>query len=74
MRCVLCHGKISPFRRWAKESEFCSAEHAEAYRNQTLSRLMGGEDAGDAERPPLPFDDLVAPPKHDPKYRRLRLR
>ena len=35
---------------------------------------MAGEDAADAERPPLPFEDLAAPPQHDPKCRRLRAR
>ena len=56
MECLYCHKKFFSFRFW-KSSEFCSEEHAEAYRSQTLSRLM---DTGGAPENPSPaFEDAL---------------
>ena len=43
MYCLLCHAKIPRLRAWRTKSEFCSDEHAEAYKNQMLDRLMVNE-------------------------------
>ena len=40
MRCLVCHKKVPRLRTWRKKSEFCSDEHAETYRQQTLARLL----------------------------------
>ncbi len=46
MYCLLCHGKIPRLRAWRTKSEFCCDEHAEAYKNQMLDRLMVNEGDG----------------------------
>ena len=40
MQCLVCHKKVPRLRSWRKKSEFCSDEHAETYRQQTLARLL----------------------------------
>ena len=58
MRCLICQTRISPFRRWKQDSAFCNDEHAEAFRTQTLNRLLGEpQDGGEAARPPLPGEE-----------------
>lgn len=44
MQCLLCHSKISRLRTWKTKSEFCSDEHAEVYKRQTLERLFRGHE------------------------------
>lgn len=57
MFCLLCHEKISRLRAWRTKSEFCSDEHAEIYKRQTLERLLTDhETTKPAEAPPLPVD------------------
>jgi hypothetical protein len=46
MYCLLCHAKIPRLRAWRTKSEFCCDEHAEAYKNQMLDRLMVNEGEG----------------------------
>lgn len=61
MFCLLCHEKISRLRAWRTKSEFCSDEHAEIYKRQTLERLLTDHDNNKpAEAPPLPVD--TSPP------------
>ena len=44
MRCLVCDKKVPRLRSWRKKSEFCSDEHAETYRQQTLARLLDERD------------------------------
>lgn len=60
MECLYCHKKLSSFRFW-KSSQFCSPEHAEDYRRQTLDRLMGDAAAGNGEKQPLPLSVILGP-------------
>ena len=64
MRCQYCHKKFSAFRFW-KSSKFCSKEHAEAYRTETLDRLMH-DSAGKVDRPPLPFLETLETQSEEP--------
>ena len=64
MECLYCHKKFSTFRFW-KSSEFCSEEHAEAYRGQTLSRLMDG--GGASSKSPPPFEDALGRANEEPQ-------
>lgn len=56
MECRYCHKKFSSFRFW-KNSEFCSEEHADAYRSDTLSRLM--DNGGDSGTSSPAFEDAL---------------
>lgn len=56
MKCRYCHKKFSSFRFW-KNSEFCSEEHSDAYRSDTLSRLM--DNGGASETSPPAFEDAL---------------
>ena len=40
MYCLLCHAKISRWRRLKTSSEFCCEEHAEQYKQETVGRLL----------------------------------
>lgn len=60
MECLYCHKKFSSLRFW-KSSQFCSPEHAEDYRTQTLDRLMGDDSAGSGEKQPLPLPEILGP-------------
>ena len=68
MKCLLCHSKISRLRAWKTNSEFCSDEHADAYKRQTLERLFKeherarGSVTSETETPPKPNegDDSTA--------------
>ena len=44
MQCLLCGKKISRLRYWKLKSEFCSEEHAETHKRQTLDRLMQSQE------------------------------
>lgn len=57
MECLYCHQKISRFWLFGKTSKFCNKAHEEAYRKETLDRLIFGEDEdAEAGKPaPLPL-------------------
>ena len=65
MNCLFCHRKISRLRAWRTHSEFCSDEHAEVYKRQTLERLSReiyepeGPGAKEAEAEPEPKSNGV---------------
>ncbi len=68
MFCLLCHEKISRLRAWRTKSEFCSDEHAEIYKRQTLERLLTDhEHGGPGEAPPLPVENAAARPAKAPQ-------
>jgi hypothetical protein len=63
MYCLLCHAKIPRLRAWRTKSEFCCDEHAEAYKNQMLDRLMVNEGEGaekKAEKKTAPAGETAA--------------
>lgn len=80
MECLYCHQKISRFWLFGKTSKFCGKAHEEAYRKETLDRLIFGEDEdAEAAKPaPLPlgaprpegsepnFDALIAEQTSEP--------
>ena len=55
MHCLLCHEKIPRLRAWTGKSEFCSDEHAELYKKQTMERLLVEEAASPGLAPALPL-------------------
>ena len=66
MQCLFCGNKIARLRYWKLKSEFCSEEHAELHKRQTLDRLMQSqEDLLSHAAPPLLHvgddSELVAP-------------
>ena len=40
MYCLLCHQKISRWRRMKTSSQFCCDEHAEQHKREAMGRLM----------------------------------
>ncbi len=58
MECLYCHNKFASFRFW-KSAQFCSQEHAEAYRSQALDRLMGEDLFESGEKLPLPLSEVL---------------
>ncbi len=62
MQCLLCHKKISRLRVWKTKSEFCSDEHADTYKKQTLERLLRDQEQllHKVSAPPLPIGDNPA--------------
>ena len=63
MRCLVCGEKVARLRYWKTKSEFCSDEHAEAHKRQTLDRLMQSQEEllTRPAPPPLPIGDDSAP-------------
>ena len=59
MRCLVCHKKVPRLRAWRTKSEFCSDGHAEAYKQQTLARLLDERGAPRALELPLPPDEVL---------------
>ena len=59
MRCLVCHKKVPRLRAWRTKSEFCSDGHAEAYKQQTLARLLDARGAPRALELPLPPDEVL---------------
>jgi hypothetical protein len=57
MKCLLCHKGISRLRSWKTKSEFCSDEHADTYKKQTLERLLRDQEQllDKVSAPPLPI-------------------
>ena len=60
MRCLVCHKKVPRLRAWRTKSEFCSDEHAETYKQQTLARLFDERDPPSAVDLLLPADEGFA--------------
>ncbi len=69
MRCLVCGEKVARLRYWKTKSEFCSDEHAETHKRQTLDRLMQSQEELLA-RPPLPIGDDSGPmlPDLEPSF------
>ena len=44
MRCLLCGNKVPRLRYWKTKSEFCSDDHADSHKRQTLDRLMQAQE------------------------------
>ena len=57
MRCLVCHKKVPRLRSWRKKSEFCSDEHAETYRQQTLAQLLDESGPPSEVDLPLPAEE-----------------
>ena len=59
MRCLVCHTRVPRLRAWRTKSEFCSDEHAETYKQQTLARLFDERDPPSAVDLPLPAHEIL---------------
>ena len=59
MRCLVCHDRVPRLRAWRTKSEFCSDEHAETYKQQTLARLLDERAPATPVDLPLPAHEIL---------------
>ena len=59
MYCLVCHAKISRWRRMKTSSEFCCEEHAEQYKKETVGRLLEYAEPPHASGPIDPIHRLA---------------
>jgi hypothetical protein len=60
MYCLLCHQKITRWRRLKTHSQFCCDEHAEQHKRETMGRLLEyGPPAADVPAQPHEDDDPI---------------
>ncbi len=60
MYCLLCHQKITRWRRLKTHSQFCCDEHAEQHKRETMGRLLDyGPPASEVPAQPHEDDDPI---------------